>query len=251
MYKRARMSQATPVITRSPADVVRMTPVSQAANGVCYASAGENSIGALDMERMIAAVPGKIAAALKRKAYYFVPLAVSQGEETLIADRYDVALSDNAVCHRNLNLGDSQCVFISTRLTDDKFSVAFEFYINVGHALVEIAGVSDEFSDLAWKQVEAGTRGETSLDAWEARKLATAGGPDAERYKNEYFEAAFSDTISIYLLSLFLDVDYYDLRERDYPLLAPSALAERLRKVAELFPANPGFEFSILYKRRG
>jgi hypothetical protein len=244
------MSQAAPTITRSPADVVRMTPVSQAANGVCYAMAGESSITSLDMERMIAAVPAKAATALKRKAYYFVPLAVTQGEETVIADRYDVALSDNAVCHRNLNLGDSQCVFISTRLTDDKFSVAFEFYINVGHALVEIAGVSDEFSDLAWKQVEAGTRGETSLDAWEARKLALAGGSDAERYKNEYFEATFSDSISIYLLSLFLDVDYYDLRERDYPLLAPSALAERLRKVAELFPANPGFEFQVLYKRR-
>jgi hypothetical protein len=230
--------------------VVRMTPVSQAGNGVCYAVAGENSVGSVDLERMIATVPTKIASALKRKAYYFVPLAVSQGDEILIADRYDVALSDNAVCHRNLNLGDSQCVFISTRLTDDKFSVAFEFYINVGHALVECAGVSQEFSELAWQQVEAGARGETSLDAWEARKLATAGGPDAERYKNEYFEATFSDTISIYLLSLYLDVDYYDLRERDYPLLAPSALAERLRKVAELFPANAGFEFAVLYKRR-
>jgi hypothetical protein len=155
------------------------------------------------------------------------------------------------VCHRNLNLGDSQCVFISTRLMDDKFSVAFEFYINVGHALVERAGVSHEFSQLAWGQVESGIRGETSLDAWEARKLALANGPDAERYKTEYFKATFSDAISIYLLSLYLDVDYYDLRERDYPLLAPSALAERLRKVAELFPANSGFEFAILYKRRG
>jgi len=245
------MSQAAPAITRSPADVVRMTPVSQAANGVCYAVAGESSISTFDLERMIAAVPNKIASALKRKAYYFVPLTVSQGEEILIADRYDVALSDNAVCHRNLNLGDSQCVFISTRLMDDKFSVAFEFYINVGHALVERAGVSHEFSELAWSQVEAGVRGETSLDAFEARKLATADGPDAERYKNEYFEATFADTISIYLLSLYLDVDYRDLRERDYPLLAPSALAERLRKVAELFPANPGFEFAVLYRRHG
>ncbi len=230
--------------------MVRTTPVSQAANGVCYATSGENSIGSFDLERMIAAVPAKAATALKRKAYYFVPLTVSQGEEVVIADRYDVALSDNAVCHRNFNLGDSQCVFISTRLMDDKFSVAFEFYINVGHALVEAAGVSQEFSELAWKQVDAGTRGETSLDAWESRKLATAHGPDAERYKNEYFEATFADTISIYLLSLYLDVDYYDLRERDYPLLAPSALAERLRKVAELFPPNPGFEFAVLYKRR-
>jgi len=121
----------------------------------------------------------------------------------------------------------------------------------VGHALVEKIGVSREFSELAWKQVESGVRGETSLDAWEARKLATGGGPDAERYKNEYFEATFSDTISIYLLSLCLDVDYYDLRERDYPLLAPSALADRLRKVAEMFPPNTGFEFAIHYKRRG
>ena len=244
------MSQAAPAITRTPAEVVRLTPVSQASNGICYAVAGETSVNSFDLERMIAAVPARAAAALERKAYYFVPLTVSQGDETLIADRYDVALSDNAVCHRNLSLGDSQCVFISTRLMDDKFSVAFEFYINVGHALVERAGVSHEFSELAWNQVVAGARGETSLDAWEARKLAIGGGPDAERFKNEYFAATFSDTISIYLLSLYLDVDYYDLRERDYPLLAPSQFAERLRMVNGLFPANPGFEFAILYKRR-
>src|SRR5580658_6400654 len=244
------MSQAAPAITRSPAEVVRVTPVSQAANGICYAVAGETAVNSFDLERMIAAVPGKVASALERKAYYFVPLAVSQGEETVIADRYDVALSDSAVCHRNLNLGDSQCVFISTRLMDDKFSVAFEFYINVGHALVERAGVSQNFADLAWQQVEAGVRGETSLDAWEARKFATAHGPDAEKYKNEYLAASFADAISIYLLSLYLDVDYYDLRERDYPLLAPAPMAERLRKIAEIFPPNPGFEFNIYYRRR-
>ncbi|HET7205576.1 MAG TPA: hypothetical protein VFI95_03255 [Terriglobales bacterium] len=244
------MSQAAPAITHSPAEVVRQTPVSQAPNGICYAVAGQVTIPDADLERMIAAVPRAAAAALSRKAYYFVPLTVSQGDDTVIADRYDVSLSDNAVCHRNLNLGDSQCVFISTRLMDDKFSVAFEFYINVGHAVVDSAGMSQEFADLAWKQVEAGTRGETSLDAWEARKLATGHGPDTEKYKNEFLAASFSDAISIYLLSLFLDVDYYDLRERDYPLLAPNALAERLRKVAELFPPNPGCEFAIYYKRR-
>lgn len=244
------MSQATPVLTRTPAEVVRLTPVTQASNGICFAMSGEVTISDQDLDRMVAAVPRNAAAALERKAYYFVPLTVSQGDDTVIADRYDVVLSDNAVCHRNLNLGDAQCVFISTRLMDDRFSVAFEFYINVGHAIVERIGVSQAFADLAWKQVEAGVRGETSMDAWEARKGATAGGPDAEKYKNEFFAAAFSDAISIYLLSLYLDVDYYDLRERDYPLLAPSAMAERLRKVAELFPPNPGFEFAIYHKRR-
>jgi hypothetical protein len=245
------MSQAAAPITRPPEEVVRQTPVSQAPNGICYAISGEVTVAASDLERMVAAVPDSAAVALQRKAYYFVPLTVNQGEDTVIADRYDVALSDNAVCHRNLDLGDSQCVFISTRLMDDKFSVAFEFYINVGHAVVEKAGVSQEFADLVWKQVEAGARGETSLDAWESRKAATAhGGADIEKHKNEYFMATFSDAISIYLLSLFIDVDYYDLRERDYPLLAPAQMAERLRKVAEIFPANPGFEFAIYYKRR-
>jgi hypothetical protein len=245
------MSQAAPPITRPPAEVVRRTPVSQAPNGVCYAIAGELTVSPSDLERMVAAVPDSAAAALERKAYYFVPLTVNQGEDTVIADRYDVALSDNAVCHRNLDMGDSQCVFISTRLMDDKFSVAFEFYINVGHAIVERAGVSQAFSDLVLKQMEANARGETSLDAWESRKLATGRGPDTQKHKNEYLAATFSDAISIYLLSLFIDVDYYDLRERDYPLLAPAQLAERLRKVAELFPPNPGYEFAIYHKRRG
>jgi hypothetical protein len=244
------MSQAATAITRSPAEIVRQTPVSQAPNGICYAVSGQVTLPDSELERMIAAVPPSAAAALTRKAYYFVPLTVTQGEDTVIADRYDISLSDNAVCHRNLNLGDSQCVFISTRLMDDKFSVAFEFYINVGHAIVERAGVSEEFAELAWRQVEAGARGETSLDAWEARKLATSHGPDAEKYKNEFLSAAFSDALSIYLLSLYLDVDYYDLRERDYPLLAPNSLAERLRKVSELFPPSPGFEFALYYKRR-
>jgi hypothetical protein len=63
-------------------------------------------------------------------------------------------------------------------------------------------------------------------------------------------EAAFSDAIAVYLLALTLDFDYSDLREREYPLLAAPALAERLRHVAALFPPNPGYEFQILYRRR-
>jgi hypothetical protein len=71
-----------------------------------------------------------------------------------------------------------------------------------------------------------------------------------EKERAVYLETAFSDAVAIYLLSLALDFDYSELRERDYPLLAPGALAERLRLVAELFPPNPGYEFSLRYKRR-
>jgi len=242
------MSDAT--ITHSPAEVLRLAPVSEAPNGICFASTGQIIVNSSDIERMVAAVPVLVAAALTKKAYYFVPLTITQGEDTVIADRYDVALSENAICHRNLNIGDSQCVFISTRLMDDRFSVAFEFFINVGHAFVERAGVSQAFAELVWKQAQDRVRGETGLDAWELRKIATANGPDAEKAKNEYLEAAFADSIAIYMLSTFMDVDYYDLREREYPLLAAPAMAERLRKIQEMFPPNPGFEFAIYYKRR-
>lgn len=229
---------------------MRLAPVQQGANGICYASMGQINLPTSDLERMIAAVPVSIASALRKKAFYFVPLTVVRDDQTMIADRYDVALSDQAVCHRNYASGDSQCVFISTRLMDDRFSVAFEFYINVAHAFVEHAGFSAEFGELAWKQVHDKVKGETSLDAHELRKIAASNSPEADKARQEYYEAAFADSIAIYLLSLFLDVDYYELRERDYPLLAPNALAERLRKVSELFPAPAGFEFAVYYRRR-
>ena len=52
------------------------------------------------------------------------------------------------------------------------------------------------------------------------------------------------------MLSLTLDFNYTDLREREYPLLAAPALAERLRHVAALFPPNPGYDFHISYRHK-
>lgn len=246
------MTETAHAEMRTAQEVIRDARITQAPNGICYTTCGEINVAAADLERMIAAAPQAVAAALDRKAFYFVPLTVSEGEKTLIAERYDSSLTEQAICHRNIDSGDSQCVFISTRLLDDKFSIAFEFFINVGHAFVAKAGVSAEFAELAWAQAASGVRGETSLDAHEFRKQALAGssGRIDEKARADYAAAAFSDAIAIYMLSLCLDVDYYELREREYPLLAPSALAERLKKVSELFPPGPGFQFNIFYRRR-
>jgi len=169
----------------------------------------------------------------------------------------------------------------------DRFALSFEFFINVAHAFVDQAGVPQSFQDLVWQQALANTRGETSLDAWESRNLAFGRPANAqpdpepassrrpralgfsarqrsfsaaadsapsntidEKERTAYLEAAFSDAVAIYLLSLALDFDYNELRERDYPLLAPAALAARLKLVAELFPPNPSYEFAIKYRRR-
>jgi hypothetical protein len=200
-------------------------------------------------------VPATLSAALNNRAYYFVPLAIADTDETMIAPAYTVDLGDRAICHRNAVFGATEAVFLSTRLVEDRFGLAFEFFINVAHNFVEAAGVPESFATLAWSQAEAQVRGETSQDAWETRRRAqdTRNSPKGidERARSAYFESAFSDALAVYMLSLAVDFDYHDLREREYPLLAATALAERLRHVAGLFPANSGYEFQVLYRRKG
>jgi hypothetical protein len=54
----------------------------------------------------------------------------------------------------------------STRLLGDRFALAFEFFINVGHAFVDVAGLRETFDQLVWSQALADVRGETSPDTW-------------------------------------------------------------------------------------
>jgi hypothetical protein len=234
--------------------VATQTTVSQAANGIRYASWGETRVPEPDLERLVGAVPATMSAALATRAYYFVPLAIADTGETMIAPGYSIELGDRAICHRNAAFGSTEAVFLSTRLVEDRFGLAFEFFINVAHNFVAVAGVPESFSTLVWRQAEAQVRGESSQDAWETRRRAQEirdGKGVDERARNGFFEATFSDALAIYMLSLAVDFDYHDLREREYPLLAAPSLAERLRHVATLFPANPGYEFQILYRRKG
>ena len=240
--------------------VATQVSVVQAANGIHYAAWGETRISEPDLERLVGAVPATLSAALENRAYYFVPLAIADTGDIMIAPAYSVDLGDRAICHRNAVFGATEAVFLSTRLVEDRFGLAFEFFINVAHNFVEAAGVPESFSSLVWSQAEAQVRGETSQDAWETRRRALdSRNPDDkaaekgidERARNSFFESAFSDSLAVYMLSLAVDFDYHDLREREYPLLAAPALAERLRHVASLFPVNAGYEFQILYRRKG
>jgi len=235
--------------------VATQVSVSQAANGIHFTMWGETRIAEADLERLVGAAPATLSSALEHRAYYFVPLAIADTGEIMVAPSYSVELGDRAICHRNATFGTTEAVFLSTRLVEDRFGLAFEFFINVAHNFVEAAGVPESFSFLAWSQAEAQVRGETSQDAWETRRRAQGHDNGSknidERARNSYLEASFADALAIYMLSLAVDFDYHDLREREYPLLAAPALAERLRHVAGLFPPNHGYEFQILYRRKG
>lgn len=258
------MAESVPTSLISPDQVAREAVPRRSANGLSFASFGDTRIEARDLERLVQAVPEGIAHALHQSVYFFVPLAISRArtgstgssaedDETLVAPVYTSELSEQATCHRNVMLGETDAVFISARLLSDRFALSFEFFINVGHGFVDATGVPAAFSELAWKQAEADVRGETSQDAWEHRgrsRQSLPGGQIDEKAKSAFFEAAFADAVAIYLLSLAVDFDYAELREREYPLLAPQALAERLRVVAGLFPPNAGYDFAIRYRRR-
>jgi hypothetical protein len=270
--------------------IARQTAVVESSNGIFYGSFGDTHLAEPDIARVVQAVPVAIARGLTRHAYLFVPLTIADEEEVLIASGYTVDLGDRAVCHRNVEFEKAEITFISTRLMQDRFALAFEFFINAGHHFVDAVGVPESFANLVWSQAVSQVRGETSQDAWESRRRAldrnsdrgpggganpatdraaserarkrdhaaireASGAPAAplvdEKAKTSYLESAFSDAVAIYLLSLTIDFDYADLREREYPLIAAPALTERLRHIAQLFPANPGYEFQILYRRRG
>jgi hypothetical protein len=267
-------------------ELARTLTLRRSPNGVRFASFGETRIADLDLNRIVEAVPAAIAPALGSRGFYFVPLALAEvaDRKAMVAVNYTAELSDEAICHRNVDLAATasepahEGVFISARLLEDNFALAFEFYINVGHAFAAAAGIPQAFVDLAWSQALGGVRGETSQDAFEARQDALAGHKPAtaptsrslrekrperaprptlievpqfdEKAKSEFLEAAFADALAIYQLSLAVDFDYSELREREYPLLAPAALGARLRLMAELFPPNEGYEFAIKYRRR-
>lgn len=248
------MADSVPETAHAPllsaAEVTQHAPVRQAANGICYAAFGDTQVAPEDLERVVQAVPSVIANALTRRAYYFVPLTLGEGDQPTISSAYTVDLADRAICHRDAKLGGSDCIFISTRIMQDRFALAFEYFINIGHHFVDAVGVPAAFSDLVWSQAKADTRGETSLDAWEGRRRALDRDASDEKARSGYFEAAFADALAIYMLALTLDFDYTELKEREYPLLASPALAERLRQIASLFPPNAGYEFDIRYRRR-
>ena len=251
------MSTSAQIELWSAEKVAAHATANQSPNGIHYAFWGETRVSEPDLERLVGAVPATLSTALNNRAYYFVPLAIADTGEVMVAPTYSVDLGDRAICHRNATFGSTEAVFLSTRLVEDRFGLAFEFFINVAHNFVEAAGVPESFSALAWSQAEAQVRGETSQDAWESRRHAQdshngSGQPVIdERARNAYYESAFSDALAIYMLAIAVDFDYHDLRERDYPLLAAPALAERLRHVAGLFPANSGYEFQVLYRRKG
>ena len=85
--------------------VATQTTVSKAMNGIHYTAWGDTRVPEQELEEMVGAVPSAMAPALDARAYYFVPLAIADTGETMVAPGYSVELGDRAICHRNASFG--------------------------------------------------------------------------------------------------------------------------------------------------
>ena len=149
------MPEIAQIEVKAAMEVARSVSMEQASNGIHYGSFGDTQLAAADLQRMVEAVPSAIATALHHKHYYFVPLTLSESFATesnepaffeidprklMIASDFSTELSDMAICHRNATVDGTDCIFISTRLMQDRFALSFEFYINAGHHFVDEIG---------------------------------------------------------------------------------------------------------------
>jgi hypothetical protein len=169
-------------------DLALTLVLKQAPNSIRYTTFGDTKLSDPELDRIVQAVPAVVAAAMSGRAFYFVPLALAEGfseargdshrsasDRTLVSPIYNAELSDEAICHRNVAVPSSgaepahEGIFISARLLRDTFALAFEYFINVGHAFATEVGIPEAFGTLAWQQAVADVRGETSQDAWESQ----------------------------------------------------------------------------------
>ena len=112
-------------------------------NGLRYAAWGETRVSDADLERLSAPSPprSRRRCASAPTSLFLLPSPILA--KTWLRPRYTVELGDRAVCHRNATFGSTEAVFISTRLVEDRFGLAFEFFINVAHNFVEAASVPE------------------------------------------------------------------------------------------------------------
>ena len=86
------MAGAAQIPLFSAAQVAQDAQVRQANNGLCWASFGEVHTSTDELERIVQAVPAVVAGALRQRAWYFVPLAIGENDDTVVAADYTVDL---------------------------------------------------------------------------------------------------------------------------------------------------------------
>jgi hypothetical protein len=251
-------------------ELLRSSQVQTADNGVVYAAvdgeweSNDSDSGEVlssraaheNLARMVATVPRSLVPRLDRAATYFVPWLYKQRRSVAI-DTHPAPAGETRkeLCHHVDVKPQGKLLLISLGFyAHDSYGLAMEFFDKVAYLATLEAESRDDFPQLLRQQLAADAKmGELTPDAWEWRQAlakAKPGASENEAWEN-YRRAVETDTLGLYMASLFTDIFYEDLFEPDaeYPLLAPDAVYERVRMAERLYPANRGYSLQIVRQK--
>lgn len=235
-------------------EVLRAAEVSTAPNGLSFASL-PGTAGEAPLDRLVAAVPQSVIGRLGRTVCYFVPWLVKQRRGVAVATE-PAAEGENRkeLCHHLDIKPSANLLLISLRFyQDDRYGLAMEFFDKIAYIAAMEPAAQNDFYQLLDQQLAGAQNGELTPEAneWrrEAQKRREGGSADRETEQN-YRRAAETDSLGIYMASLFTDVFYEDLAEdAGGPALPPDSLYERMRVLERLYPPNRGYSLQIVRQR--
>ncbi|HWG37374.1 MAG TPA: hypothetical protein VN690_06610 [Terriglobales bacterium] len=238
-------------------ELLRTAAVRTAENGVVFSlppGAGSDERG---LERMVSAVPRGLASRLGRTATYFVPWLVKVRRSVAVAtEPAPEGETRKELCHHLDIKPSGNLLLISLQFYEhDAYGLAMEFFDKIAYlGALDVVPDSD-FESLLRRQFDAKTgkdAGELTPEAWEYRGALPAAS-DAKRDEiwENYRRAAETDTLGLYMASLYTDVFYEDLFEPEssFPPLSPEQLTERLRAIERLYPPNRGYSLQLVRER--
>jgi hypothetical protein len=237
-------------------EMLRTNGVQTAENGFAYAVVGSDGPGSGHLERMIASIPKAIIPRLGRTACYFVPWLIKQRRGVSISTTpAEAGENRKELCHHLDIKPSGNLLLISLNFyTEDPYGLGMEFFDKVAYIASLERYSRDDFYQLLERQLDAEKGGELTPEAWEWRtevkEKRQRGERDSEAEAN-YQRAAETDSLGIYMASLYTDVFYEDLFDDNdsFVPVPPDILYERVRALERLFPPNRGYSLQVIRQR--
>lgn len=236
-------------------EMLRAAEMHTAGNGLGFAFL-PGTTGDAPLDRLVATVPQGVAARLGRTVCYFVPWIVKQRRGVAVSTEAAAeGESRKELCHHLDIKPAANLLLISLQFyQDDRYGLAMEFFDKIAYIAALEPAEHDDFYQLLAQQLARPQSGELTPEAneWrrEAAKPRNGAAPDPEAELN-YRRAAETDSLGVYMASLFTDVFYEDLTEdAGGPPLPPDGLYERVRVLERLYPPNRGYSLQVVRQRR-
>ncbi|MHB8734133.1 MAG: hypothetical protein ACYC6M_02410 [Terriglobales bacterium] len=237
-------------------EMVRTGATRTAENGLVFAVVGSDGPGWGSLDRMVASVPKPVVQRLGKTACYFVSWLIKQRRGVGIANTAaGEGETRKELCHHLDIKPNGNLLLISLNFYgEDMYGLAMEFFDKIAYIASLETPARPDYRELLEKQFVQEKGGELTPEAWEwrtetlNRRRSETLDPEVE---SNYHRAAETDSLGVYMASLFTDVFYEDLiADTDgFTPLPAEQLYERVRTLERLYPPNRGYSLQIVRQR--